>query len=260
MPLFDWFAVPELDESHVFKLLEVTEASVFDDAIKARVSAELIRARVNDQLHAELLRQVHKPKYRAMLAAATPNRSTTRKGDFGEIVAAALLDSHLGYIVPVKKLRYKVRANDQQTGIDVVAFRKSADNSAITEICYVESKFRSGPDKQIAVSAHHQLKGSVDSDLGEIHLFLANALCDQNDPLSVLFLKYLASDEASPDSFCLALHADTLTWDSEAIDNLAAVDTLLDPLMILLFKVANISEVVRKCFAHAGIQLNDDDD
>jgi hypothetical protein len=259
--ILGWLRAEPDESGSSYSLVEILEVVPYDSEIQARIAAELLKARLNPTLHERLRNRLSKDKYSKLMAATQPTRPNTRKGDFGEIIAALSLSTVFGLLVPVQKLRYKLRSSDQPTNIDVVGFRYNAEAKRITEVCYTESKLRTKSDANFAQQAHDQLQKTWLGVLPELHVFLGNVLAERNDPLLDPFIEYMADDTAaSLSSFCIALHSDAAAWDREALDKLNQVTPLLDPLSIVVSKIANLNERVKNCFDAAGLALDDVDD
>ena len=84
-----------------------------------------------------------------------PTQANTRKGDFGEALAAALYDQALaGFEVPASKLWLKPNPDTSQTGEDnvVVSVRGSGKPRPVT----IESKVRTGKPGPAALLKHFE--------------------------------------------------------------------------------------------------------
>ncbi len=90
-----------------------------------------------------------------------PPAGNTRTGDFGEIVAGLVVRRHLGFLIPVQRLRYKDSPSGTQRLIDVVAF-KFREPPELTTIAVSEVKTRTGKAASIAADAAKQLADAVD--------------------------------------------------------------------------------------------------
>jgi hypothetical protein len=259
--LFNWLRIPDHDLSErAFVRVDISAAATFDPTIAALVGQALLSARVNPNVSEALRLRLDKPKYAALLAAtADPKRNRTRKGDFGEIIAAHSMEYAFGYEIPVKKLRYaKMRSGDQPTGIDLVAFK--TNGGALTELCYIESKLRTVPDKDFGVEAHDQLELAWQSTAAEYHMFLLNVLDDQRHVAFESFCDFMAGEGQCETTFCIALHSDSVAWNEDTISRLSKKPPTLNPLTVLVYRLPDLAESIETSFASIGLHAADDDD
>jgi hypothetical protein len=146
-----------------------------------------------------------------------PPPGNTRTGDFGEIVAGFVVRRHLGFVIPVHRLRYKDSPSGTQRLIDIVAFR-FRNPPEPTTIAVSEVKTRSGKAASIAAEAAEQLADAVD-DLPLSLSYIDRRLTEQGKhALSDRVLALLdpqARYEVSKHVFVItdidALHEDTLS-------------------------------------------------
>lgn len=260
--LFNWLRVSSPDTSFpAYVRFDILEGASFSSSIAKLVATALLEARVHPLVEQKLASRLTRSKYsKLMKSLTTPTRKLTRRGDFGEILAACCMETLLGFRVPVKKLRYaKMRPNDQPKGIDFIALK--LDHAGhLQDICYVESKLRTGTDKNYAVQAHDQLRDICAVASSDFHLFLMNVLADTNDPLLDDFVDFMADTQTCTTRFFLALHADAATWDDAALDNLKALPPTLKPLSVLLFRAKALKDSIKRAFAILGLQESEEDD
>jgi Cap4 SAVED domain len=260
--LFGWLEMVGPDESEAgFVRFNLVEKIPFDGEIAARISKALTSARVNEVAGAQLQTRLGKTKYREFLAkVAAPKRDTVRKGDFGEVLAACCLEDTLGYHVPVKKLRYaKIRRDDLPTGIDAIALAVDA-SSRLSEVCFLESKLRTGQDNGFAVEAHDQLELTWRESLSEHQLFMMNVLADRGHVLLDDFLAYMADQHTCVESFSIALHSEATAWSDLALEKLSELPPSLKPLTVYLFRVSQLAAAIQESFDHIGLTPDDEDD
>jgi hypothetical protein len=259
--LFGWLAAsPPDDSSGTYSLITIESVGPLDAAISKQVTQALISARIHDAFIAKARLRLSKPKYEKLLAAADPGDYLTRAGDFGEIVAAEALHSLFGYYLPVKKLRFKIRKEDQPTGIDIVAFKVAEDQRTIRGVCYTESKLRTTTNTTFARDAHDQLKRTWKAAEGELHVFVGSILEDKQDPVLNSFYDFLNGESGITVSFCLALHSDKDTWSNTALTNLHELPPTLEPLLVHLYRIEHLADAIKSCFDSIGIAIEDDDD
>jgi hypothetical protein len=179
-----------------------------------------------------------------------PPAGNTRTGDFGEIVATFVIRRHLGFFVPVLRLRYKDSPSGTQRLIDLVAF-KFRDPPESTTVAVSEVKTRTGAAASIAADAAEQLADAV-SDLPLSLSFMDRRLNEQGkyflaDRVAAL-LDPQASYELARFVFIVtdvdALHVDTL-------DRLEESDVDKD-LAISLVLIGGLSGVIAEAYDAAG--------
>jgi hypothetical protein len=188
-------------------------------------------------------------------------RGTVSRGDFGEAMFDRFLEEHHGYIIPVKKLRFKVTAGQSLPGTDILAFRLNA-RSEITEVCYVESKLRTIRDYTVAVKGYEQLREDFESRLPEILTFIAARLDDRSDPLLPAFRDYLRNrlDTTDMDYFRLGLCWDFALWNERALDNLEDNGVELPTLVVHVLRIEALSTLCDEILTDIGSTTIIDDD
>jgi len=179
-----------------------------------------------------------------------PPAGNTRTGDFGEIVATFVIRRHLGFFVPVLRLRYKDSPSGTQRLIDLVAF-KFRDPPGSTTIAVSEVKTRTGAAASIAADAAEQLAEAI-SDLPLSLSFMDRRLTEEGkhflaDRVAAL-LDPQAGYELDQHVFVVT-DADTLH--GETLDRLE--DSELDKdLTTSLVLIERLSDVISEAFDAAG--------
>ena len=118
--------------------------------------------------------------YEKILARRASASEKVKRGDFGEALFGAILVEFHDYLIPVPKLRFKVTPNQTLTGTDTLALRLTPEGE-IGEVCFVESKLRTNPDRMVAVEGCAQLVQDYDVRLPDILEFIAQRLHERND-------------------------------------------------------------------------------
>jgi hypothetical protein len=261
--LFKWLrsAAPDCSVPS-YTRVDVSEGAAFSDDTASLIANALIDARVPPIVIEKLRERMTKEKYSLLLSAiADPERTLTRRGDFGEIIAACCMEQLMGYQIPVKKLRYaKMRRDDQPKGLDFLALKCDPTGRRLAEVCYVESKLRTGSDKTYAVEAHDQLRKLWSVTAPECHSFILTVLADRDDPLLDDFVDFMAGLTSCPATFCISVHADSDTWNDETLTNLKDLPPSLKPLTVVLCRVKNLKQRITDAFQLIGFVEADDDD
>jgi hypothetical protein len=186
---------------------------------------------------------------------STPGRAPMQRGDFAEILTGALLIEFDGYEVPIKKLRYRVSADDSLTGGDVLALRADTDGSIIGT-CLAETKFRSTPATRAAVDAYEQLEKQARQALPDIYRFVTQRLTEIGHPLGAALLRFLGS--GSNDD--LAEYRIELVWDLDAwredvLNELDDLEPSLHPLTVDVVRIEQLVELVEELLTRTGTGL-----
>ncbi|CAM5313870.1 hypothetical protein ATER59S_00911 [Aquamicrobium terrae] len=127
MPLFDEWCECEADEDGRKRLLKYTERQNGRVAIADRLP-DLVRSHYDDmQRITEDIAALGYAGAAALLAERLPRTARARSGELGEIFATELVEQHLGFSVPVRRLRYKDGREMALRGDDFIGVRLSAD-------------------------------------------------------------------------------------------------------------------------------------
>jgi hypothetical protein len=99
----------------------------------------------------------------ATIAVELPTQDTTRKGDFGELIAACLFSHRLGHEVPFQKLEFmRPVASTTVQGPDVMAL--TLGRQAAPEPVLVESKLRPTISPKNVLNEIRESLGRIDQD------------------------------------------------------------------------------------------------
>ncbi len=158
-----------------FEVVDVQQISKTTDEIEEYLAGLLREARFDKEFLEGIADYIGWERTKSeVIAPGFASSEAIRRGDLGEALFLSLAEEFHGYIVPVRKLRFKVRGNQTLPGTDVLAFK--LDSDSITEVCFVESKLRTAPDNMAAVKGYQQLKNDYESMLPEMLSFVAYVL------------------------------------------------------------------------------------
>lgn len=184
-----------------------------------------------------------------------------RHGDFGETLFVRMLEQFHGYHIPIMKLRYKVTPNQTLTGTDALALKIDTSGN-VEEVCFIESKVRTGYDRAVAVEGRSQLTKDYNEVLPSILIFTSQRLQDLQNPLLDPFLSYLRSreDTREIDTFRLAL-----CWDKDAcretsLQDLDSTDTEVSPLTVHMIRIHELRSLIAEVYNGLGIMGIEEDD
>ncbi len=187
-----------------------------------------------------------------MVEASLPSRMPVRRGAFGEILIAELVETFHGYRVPVRKLRHTVTGNQTLPGTDILALRW--DGTEVQEVCFIESKLRTGRDDGAAAQAYNQLEADSQKAMPIILPFVARQLRGTQPELYRAFKSYLRRRKEEPDleTYGVSLTWDLDSWREQALSRLQGkVD--LTGLVVHVIRVKSLAQLIDRVFQHAGV-------
>lgn len=176
-----WFqavAVP-VGKHSLILLKEQTDRAALMEEIR-----DLFRAHyVAPETTAKRLAELGALKTSALLREHLPVTKKARSGDLGEILATEAAEVYLGYVVPVRRLRWKDGRNMALRGDDIVGIARDADGKL--RLLKGESKSRAS----LKAAAINEAGEALDRDRGRPTrhsvLFVAERLRDAGkDPLA----------------------------------------------------------------------------
>jgi hypothetical protein len=179
-----------------------------------------------------------------------PPAGNTRTGDFGEIVATFVMRRHLGFFVPVLRLRYKDSPSGTQRLIDLVAF-KFREPPETTMVAVSEVKTRTAAVPSIAVDAAGQLADAI-SDLPLSLSFMDRRLNEEGKYAMADRVAALLDPQAS---YAIVRHVfvvtDSETLHADTLDRLeeSDVDKELTASLVL---IAGLATVITDAYSAAG--------
>jgi len=185
---------------------------------------------------------------------------TARKGDFGEVLLSALLETFHGYSVPVRKMRSRVSSDQSQPRIDLVALR--FDTGRLVEICLAESKLRTRNDTNAGVEAHDQLWTESSQRLPDILTFVAYRLHELQSPVFDAFAAYLRdrADTRPMESHVIGLTWASDHWSETVLGNLHDRGVELASLSVHVVPLKDLESLIKDVFELAGLEASNDED
>jgi hypothetical protein len=187
-------------------------------------------------------------------------RPLIRKGEFGEVVAAAELEEFDRFSVPIKKLRHQIDPEQTQPGNDVVAFVLSEDGE-IQRLVFAECKLRTTSDVRAATAAHAQLVADREIGFADILAFILKRFHEQRHPLLDPLRRYLRRRDISDrGDYQVALIWDGAQWGEAVIDRLDPLPDLLDPLTVRVTLCMTLADLVDEVFNEAGMDIVEDEE
>jgi len=243
-----------------FSVIDVSEHQPPDALVKADLAELLREERFDSRFVVAMARHLGRDDVEQMVRAGLAHGQTARKGDFGEVLLGALLETFHGYAIPVRKMRSRVSSDQSQPRIDVVGL-KVADGR-LTEVCLGESKLRTKADTGAAVAAHDQLMKERVEALPDILVYVANRLFELQSPLFESFAAYLGdrADTRQMESCAIGLTWDATQWSEQVLTNLQDRGVELPSLSVHVTSVQALDNLVYEVFVLAGLQTSADED
>lgn len=196
-----------------------------------------------------------------LIGRTVPNQTRAKRGEFGEILTCALLEHFCEFSIPVPKLWFKLTSGQSLPATDALAIK--IDNTGkLMEVCYVESKLRTGSDNTAAVQAAKQLFDDTSVVVPDILSFVARVLDQKNSPLADIFVDYLAdrSDTREKETYCIGLCWERGAWDDTVLQNLENDEIHLERLSIPVVRIQDLGTLTDELFKAIGIHEVEDDD
>lgn len=201
---------------------------------------------------------------RELAGYRVPTNDSIKRGDFGEVLTAAMLEQFHDYEVPVQKLRRKLMGNQTLPATDILTLRVGEAGS-LEEVCFVESKLRTFRDNVVAVEGCTQLHKDYDSEKPAILPFVFTELLKkrgEEDPLFRAFRSYLADrgDNRHLDTFRLSLCFETAKWREKVLENLEESPLVPSKLCVHVVRVDRLRDLTDELFGQIGFHEVSDDD
>lgn len=192
------------------------------------------------------------------VAPLRKGRLSVRRGDFAEVLAAEAAEAFDGLLVPVRKLRYQIDPNGTMHGSDVVGFVVD-DDEEVTDLEFVEVKYRTNPSRDIAIDAHDQLARDRDDGFATTVNFLAHRLRETDAALYESFLAFLASSGTSDCRHTVVLAFEEANWDDDIAEELDDLPEHLPELWLRVFPLDTCGQLVEEVYAELMWDVFDDD-
>ena len=110
----------------------MTERTGVRPAVLADICAVVRSHYESPEIAAQRIAELGAPATAKIFRELLPKTKTARSGDFGEILATEIAEQTLGFIVPVRRLRWKDGRNMALRGDDIVGVRVDASGKLLT--------------------------------------------------------------------------------------------------------------------------------
>lgn len=185
-------------------------------------------------------------------------QDAVRRGDFAEALAAKACKDIDHREVPVPKLRYQIDPNQTLPGGDVVGFVLSDDLKEVIHLEFIEVKYRTRPERDLAVEAHEQLASDRDRGYATTLSFMVRRLHEINRALYTATLAYLKAKDVRDSCHTIALAFDVDNWRDVVAEKLNDLEKHLPDLRLRLFPFADAANLIEDVYG--ALELGESDD
>lgn len=247
-----WLASDTCEQNYTkFRFIPLKEKQGCRNLVKNALSKAILDHHLNPLTISRALERLGYAQAANYFSARLPKSKTTRKGNFGEVVASEHLRQRYHYDMPVFKLRYSENFDMPMRGEDIVAFEIDRNGKIIT-ICIGEVK--TNEDYQTAhvrkahlrlVKTYHPspvtlsliseiLRDRDNNDLAEqIDMIYENLVLENNFPRHNWIFIITGNQKIDPFR--------PLEEINGVVENLKAVHLYLPELSIFIDEIFNIS-------------------
>jgi hypothetical protein len=179
MALFDdWCALDEMRDKRK-RLWRFTEMEGTREGIQAQLATTMRSHYGRLERISEDVERLGYAAAARILKAVLPQGRKARSGDLGEILATELAEEKTGFVVPVRRLRYKDGREMALRGDDFIGV--ALDNNDRLWLLKGESKSRQRLSKTTITEARTALNRHHGRCTPDSLLFIANRLLESND-------------------------------------------------------------------------------
>lgn len=253
-----WLNISSIDKTRLFDVvtyLEKTEWTKVDIHKKMKIHLEEHTPVDKDYL-IELSKIVNwdaEKVYRHFVTELQSTFDSGRKGKFGEILHGEILRDFHDLHIPIKKYQYQLTPNSLLHGTDLIAYKMK--DKKIDAYFYIETKLRTGRDKNVLSEAFSQIIKSRDEQIPSYFRFILNQLFKTDHVLFKLFAEH--GIEISPnDHFRIGMIFETSSWLDDYLDDLITVyDRSISNLTIDLIKIDSLNKLVQTSYKEIGVNI-----
>jgi hypothetical protein len=247
-----------------FVVIHVDHNQNLSQEVRQHLQELLIRFKVPESLLQRINSRLKWDENRMreqLISRTIPVQSRAKRGEFGEILICALLQQFLQFSVPVPKLWFKFTSGQSLPATDALAIK--TDNAGnLQEVCYIESKLRTGTDTAAAIEAANQLFHDTNLEVPDILRFVLTQLDRENHVLADKFVDYLADrgDTRDKETYYIGLCWERDTWDNRTLEYLEAETLQLERLSVSVIRIHNLGNLTDELFRSIGISEVEDND
>lgn len=254
----DWLKATERkpSPSSRFRVFDIMEQKAKTEDVKKILGSTFLKHTVNISLIQKAAKNLGWEKaYKYFGQPAQPTTFNMKKGRFGEIILAIILEELFDYVIPIHKLKYAFTSDQSLPTTDLLAIKKNGDD--ILEMCFIESKVRTTKDTSALSLAYNQLMEDQTNDLPDILRFIMNHLDKQGNPLVDSFLVYCSDiNSSTKDTFRIGAVFDKNMWNEKSLHNLHGEIT--DPpkrITVDIVLIDNLEDFIKDFYQSLGVNL-----
>lgn len=248
----DWYGFAE-DAAYAFALKRGNLHNSKD--VHDELSRKLALALVDPKFVEHILTACGQDEVRAYLESRGVGiKLNTRVGDFGEVVAADVLETTEGLAVPIFKLRYRETTAWAMRLTDVFAVRH-ADDGEIEAFCFTSAKAGvTRPPRSVAVEGYQQLVADERDASPEILWFVRERLFEAGQYEECARFDRVSGRPGSVTRlFRLVLVFDSALWNEAALAELNdALTPLLREFRAYVVLTPELRSRVEECYGNAA--------
>jgi len=262
-----WLTYQERTPAHytTFRIIDVNEKITPDDEVKEYLADQISSSYRNTdflKLHFEHEAPAKLTEYIESYIFPTDTGiadKIVRPGDFGEILAALIVNYFEGLTVPMKKLRWKFNKDRAVFCTDMIAHN---NDDTITDIHYYEIKTRQSIRKEkgfyVTVNAHNSLvKDQTDANQG-IADFLSRLSFETGDlAASLKYADIVKNPNDYNAHYELFFIIESAAYISDILDELEALPPSLAPLNITIVLLTGFRTMVTDGYTKAMTMFHD---
>jgi len=238
----------------LFAVIDAEEITSVSPEIRISLQNMLSDARYDPAYLERMAQYLGWKNVQGIIAKGMPGSNSARRGEFAEALSNVVLEQSHGYVIPVRKLRFKITSGQSLPATDTLALKLDA-NGKISEVCYVESKLRSYLDTAAALDGCGQLQNDFNDYLPDMLTFISANLFERNHPLFHAFAMYMRdrTDTKDLDTFRLSLCWEHAEWNERVLINLEDSGIALPSLTVHVIRVWKLIALTNELFNALGI-------
>jgi Cap4 SAVED domain len=243
-----------------FKVVDISEKRTFNPNIEEYFKELYLRTAFPPEL-LERLEKASRTLKQNILPRGVPIIEKVQRGEFGELLTSELMKEFHNYLLPVAKIRFKVRPDDTQHATDILALKLDKDG-LINEVCYVECKLKTTSGTASAIDACKQLEDTYNSNFPDILRFVYARLAESKSSLCDAFETYMEdrNDTRDKDTFRISLCYEHSVWNEKTLENLQEATVSLQGLTVNIICISDLRKLTDELFAKIGAtQVSDNE-
>lgn len=226
------------------RVIAVGEREAPNDEVRAYLVRRLVNHRISLEVARDMVDILGWDAVERRLQATT---IPVRRGDFGEMLATAVLETFDALLLPVSKVRYQMHADQTLVGADLVGLRIS--DGKVESLHFGEVKLRTAPDTVAGRDAHQQLERWLEEEFADIIMFFGQRLEELDDTVYSSYVEYLADGDHRDDNYHVVLVFESSAWSSTVVQNIPQPPDQLDPLTIRFARIERLADLVTETYA-----------